>query len=129
MKIKYQFANGEVSEVEVEETVGNVLLESRRKEDNLSRKERYHCYSLDAVEYEGAEYADNHTPEKYAVQSEENQLLSDTLAILTEVQLRRVLMLANGTSIREIARVEGVSHTKVLKSITLARKKLKNFYK
>ena len=35
MKIKYEFADGTVSEVEVEESVGAVIIESRRKEDNL----------------------------------------------------------------------------------------------
>lgn len=51
MKIKYEFADGTVSEVEVEESIGAVIIDSRRKEDNLSRKERYHCYSLDAMPY------------------------------------------------------------------------------
>ena len=53
MKITYQFANGDVSEVEVSEEVGTVIVDSRRKEDNLDRKERYHCYSYDAIDYEG----------------------------------------------------------------------------
>ena len=51
MKIKYEFADGTVSEVEVEESIGAAIIDSRRKEDNLSRKERYHCYSLDAMPY------------------------------------------------------------------------------
>lgn len=45
MKIKYEFADGTVSEVEVEDSIGAVISEDRRLEDNLSRKERYHCYS------------------------------------------------------------------------------------
>ncbi len=53
MKIKYEFADGTVSEVEVEESIGAVIIEDRRMEDNLARKERYHCHSLDAVEFEG----------------------------------------------------------------------------
>ncbi len=48
MKIKYEFADGMVSEVEVEDSIGAVIIEDRRLEDNLTRKERYHCYSLDA---------------------------------------------------------------------------------
>ena len=51
MKIKYEFADGTVSEVEVEESIGAVIIEDRRLEDNLSRKERYHCYSLDAAQF------------------------------------------------------------------------------
>ncbi|MFG6331635.1 MAG: hypothetical protein K1W28_07405 [Lachnospiraceae bacterium] len=41
MKIKYEFADGTVSEVEVEESIGAVIIEDRRLEDNLARKERY----------------------------------------------------------------------------------------
>ena len=63
MKIKYEFADGTVSEVEVEESIGAVIIEDRRLEDNLSRKERYHCYSLDAAQFVGEEYADRETPE------------------------------------------------------------------
>ena len=42
MKISYTFANGENSEVEVNEEIGTFILDSRREEDNLGRKERYH---------------------------------------------------------------------------------------
>ncbi len=49
MKISYTFANGENSEVEVNEEIGTFILDSRREEDNLGRKERYHCYSLNAA--------------------------------------------------------------------------------
>ena len=74
MKIRYEFANGEVTEVEVSEEVGAVIVESRREEENLARKNRYHCYSLDDVDYEGLEYADPKTVESY---SEELEHLSD----------------------------------------------------
>lgn len=45
MKITYKFTTGEVTEVEVSDEIGAVIVESRRKEENLARKERYHCYS------------------------------------------------------------------------------------
>ena len=61
MKIKYEFADGTMSEVEVEESIGAVIIEDRRLEDNLARKERYHCHSLDAVEFEGMEYGTEET--------------------------------------------------------------------
>ena len=51
MKIKYKFNNNEVTGVEVSDEIGSVIIESRRKEDNLDRKERAHCYSLDALQY------------------------------------------------------------------------------
>ena len=51
MKIKYEFATGDVTEIEVEDSIGEIILESRRLESNGDRKERYHCYSLDALQY------------------------------------------------------------------------------
>ncbi len=70
MKIKYEFADGTVSEVEVEESIGAVIIEGRRMEDNLSRKERCHCYSLEAAEFEGMDYADGMTPEGHPGEAE-----------------------------------------------------------
>ena len=103
MKINYTFANGETSEVDVSEEIGNVILDFRREESNLDRKERYHCYSLDAAEFEGSDYADVATPE-------------------------RLLLYAEGNSLREIARMECVDHKAVKKSIEVAKKYfLKNF--
>ncbi len=122
MKIKYEFADGAVSEVEVEESVGAVIVESRRIEDNLSRKERYHCYSLDAVEYEGAEYSDRKTPETALEQEEDARRIAEVMAEIPDVQRRRLLLYAEGKTLREIARMEGVDHKAVKKSIEAARK-------
>lgn len=48
MKIEYTFADGTKSVVEVEDSIGEIILESRRLEDNFDRRERYHgSYSLD----------------------------------------------------------------------------------
>ena len=49
MKINYTFNNGENSEVEVNEELGAVILESRRKEENMERNRRRRCYSLDDI--------------------------------------------------------------------------------
>lgn len=96
MKIKYEFADGTVSEVEVEESVGAIIIDSRRKEDNLSRKERCHCLSLDALDFEGAEFADEDTPESILMGNLEEEHIAGALDRLSEVQRRRLLMLADG---------------------------------
>lgn len=123
MKINYIFANGETSDVEVSEEIGTVILDSRREESNLERKERYHCYSLDAAEFEGEEYADSSTPETTLLLQLENQHIAETLDQLSEVQKRRLLLLAQGLSVREIARREGKDIKTVRESIDGARKK------
>lgn len=128
MKIRYEFVDGEISEVEVAEEIGSVIVESRRLEDNLARKERYHCYSLDAVDFEGSEYAGKDTPESLLEQTEDKRHIKGLLEELPEVQRRRLLLYAQGKSLREIARLEGVDHKAVKKSIEAAKKYFfKNF--
>ena len=128
MKIKYEFADGTVSEVEVEESIGAVIIEDRRLEDNLARKERYHCHSLDAVEFEGTEYGTEETPETLLAAMEEDRRVYDAFHRLSKVQQRRLLMLAGGMSVNEIARREGVHHSVVSETISAARKKFKKFF-
>lgn len=128
MKIKYEFADGTVSEVEVEESIGAVIIESKRLEDNLARKERYHCYSLDAVDFEGSEYASKDTPESLLEQTADKQHIKRLLEELPEVQRRRLLLYVQGKSMRGVARLEGVDHKAVKKSIEAAKKYfIKNF--
>jgi len=122
MKIKYTFANGDVSEVEVGEDVGSIIVDSRRKEDNLDRKERYHCYSYDAIDYEGEEYADPDTPDSLLERDELSKRVQSAMSHLSEIQVRRLTLFAEGLSIREIARMEGVDHKAVSKSIESAKK-------
>lgn len=122
MKIKYEFADGTVSEVEVEESIGAVIIESRREEDNLARKERYHCYSMDAVQFEGDEYGTEETPETQMERELDTERIAHALDGLSEVQRRRLLKFAEGKSMREIAREEKVQHRAVMKSIESARK-------
>lgn len=128
MKINYTFANGETSDVEVCEEIGTMILDSRREESNLDRKERYHCYSLDGAEFEGMEMADKETPEATLFLQIENQHIAETFDKLSEVQKRRLLMLAQGLSIREIARREGKDIKTIRESIEGARKKFLKFF-
>ena len=128
MKINYTFANGENLEVEVNVEIGTFILDSRREEDNLGRKERYHCYSLDAAEFEGEEMADCETPETVLMGQLENHQIEESLGCLSEVQKRRILMLAQGLSVREIARREGKEIKTIRESIDDARKKFKKFF-
>ena len=128
LKINYTFANGETSDVEVREEIGNLILDSRREESNQDRKERYHCYSLDAAEYEGEDYADGSTPEMELFRRLENQRIKEAFEQLSEVQRRRLLMLAEGISLREIARREGKDIKSIRESIEGARKKFLKFF-
>ena len=128
MKIQWNFADGTKSEVEVNEELGAFITASRREDNNLSRKERYHCYSLDAVLFEGKEYGDNHTPDTEMESAEKRRRIAAALAKLSETQRRRLLMLADGLSVREIARRENKDFKSVYESIESAKKKFTRFY-
>lgn len=128
MKITWNFADGSTSEVEVNEELGEIILDSRRQEENLERKERYHCTSYDAFEYESEELAGDDTPETITEQEFDNERIDHALSELSEIQRKRLLMLAAGLSVRELARREGKEIKTVRESIAAARKKfLKKF--
>ena len=111
MEIKYKFANGEESYVEVSEEIGAAILESRRKEGNLNKKEyRHSAYSIDALIYEGEELADRDTPESVMMERAEVDLINTFDKLLTETQKRYLKMRLDGMSITEIAKKENKSY-------------------
>ena len=57
MKIRYEFTNGEISEIEVDESLGELLVELDRQAYNNDHKETRRHTSLDGMEYEGALFA------------------------------------------------------------------------
>lgn len=126
MKIKYEFINGETTEIEVDETIGTFIVDSRRIEDNLARKERYHCYSSD-VAWEGEDYADPDTPESLLLAKENGNAFLEAFSRLSTLQQERLLAIVAGKNIMDIARDEGKNYKTVYESIESARKKLKKF--
>ena len=131
MKIKYEFATGDVTEIEVEDSIGKIILESRRLESNSDRKERYHCYSLDALQYGDKDKfapSTDETPDMEEERREADKHLWDAFRKLSEVQQRRMLMLAAGMSMHQIAEKEGVNYRAVYDSITAARKKFLKYF-
>ena len=128
MKINYTFNNGENSEVEVNEEIGAVILESRRKEENMERNRRRRCYSLDDVDFEGDDFADDRTPESLFMEQLDNEHIKETLDKLSDLHRRRLLMLAQGLTIREIAKIEGVTVRAVFDSIEKAKEAFKKIY-
>ena len=99
MKIKYESVTGEITEVEVSEEIGAVIIDSRRKEENLARKERYHCYSLDAIKYgDNDKFAPTtgETPLTELIRDEDNSYIYEAFAKLSDIQQRRLLKLAAG---------------------------------
>ena len=131
MKIKYKFITGEVTEIEVSENIGNIILDSRRIESNQNRKERYHCFSIEGADYEGDDYADYNTPEALLLGKEAEKdsriKMQAFLASLTEIQRERLSLYIKGISMRQIAEKQKVSFKSISESFEGIRKKVKKF--
>jgi DNA-binding NarL/FixJ family response regulator len=128
MKITWSFTDGTTSEVEVNEELGNYITASRREEASAARKHRRHCYSLDAIVYEGEEYGTGITPEDELETDAQNKRIHNAFSHLTIKQQERLLMLADGLSCHEIARREGTNFRTVYESSEAGKKKFKKFF-
>ena len=93
MKIKYAFLDGTVTEVEVSD---EIIIDSRKAEHAQDERHRYHCYSYDAIDYEGEEYG---ACDEYAVEddsAEQTARIREAFSHLTATQQRRLRLYANG---------------------------------
>lgn len=131
MIIKFKFADGTVSEVEVDEELGLVISAMEREEESYERKMRRWCpIKLDQAEYEGKWFADNDTPEKRYELEEEQRRVDEFKKTLTPTQLRRLEIRENDPSIslREIARIEGAQIKAIEDTFEQIKKKYKKFF-
>ena len=126
MKISYKFLDGKHTEVEVADAIGAVIVDSRRVENSAERKHRRY---IDAIKYEGKEYGTGEFADALCDDAEiRNKKIWDAFSHLSEVQKRRMMMLAAGLSMREIARREDKDIKTIRESIEAARKKFLKFY-
>ena len=105
------------------------LNENARLIQNAERRERYHApYHLEALDYEGSSIAYHATPEQIVIQKEEAERINAALDMLTETQRRRLLMMDEGMTLREIAEAEGAAVSSVKESLDAARKKFREIF-
>lgn len=128
MKITYKFATGETSVVEVSDEIGEIIMESRRKEHADNERHRYHTQEyLDGENFLCDELADDFNLEDEVISRiEENprdKKIREIFNTLTPIQQRRLRMRAAGLTIEKIAEIEGTYNFSVTESLRLARKK------
>lgn len=95
---------------------------TRQAEHAQDERHRYHCYSYDAIDYEGEEYG---ACDEYAVEddsAEQATLIWKAFSQLTATQQRRLRLYASGKTLREIAVIEEASFQSVSESIEAGRK-------
>lgn len=133
MKIKYEFITGETVEVEVDDSIGNVVVELDRIEYNNEKKEtRRHC-AMSAMKYDGEWFvSDKADPgsdmnlEKFGY---ENERLNKALSALSKKQ--RDIYLAiyrDGYTITEYAEEKNISVSAACKLLGRANEKIKLFF-
>ena len=124
MKIKYAFLDGTTAEVEVSDEIGAVIIDSRKAEHAQDERRRCHCYSYDAIDYEGEEYG---SCDEYAVEDDSEE--QEAFSHLTATQQRRLRLYADGKTLREIAGIEKACFQSVVESIEAGRKKFLKFFR
>ena len=125
MKITYEFVTGEVSEVEVDEHLGGMLLDLDRQQYNNDQKETRRHFSLDGMDYEGEQFASAEDTEREAVRREDMARLFSAMEALSPSQRELVEeVYFEERKITDIAREEGVSKQSVHERVQRALKKL-----
>ena len=127
MKITYEFVTGEVSEVEVDERLGGMLLDLDRQQYNNDKKETRRHFSLDGMDYEGELFVSAEDTEGEAVRREDMARLYSAMEILSPEQRELVeKVYFEERKITDIAHEEGVSHVAIRDRLERIYKKIKN---
>ena len=129
MFINYRLADGTLALVEVNDETAAYILQNDREIANADRRERYHApYHLEAMDYEGSTLAYRDTPERIVLRREEREQFLQKLSTLTDAQLRRLTLRAEGWTLREIAASEGIAVNAVRDSLERAKRKFQNVF-
>ena len=131
MKIRYEFANGEISEVEVSEELGRTLAEMTHRAALRDRAETRRHVSLDKLLSLGAQIGDcNPSVEELTEQALDMAALRRAVDQL-EPQQKELLRMVyeEGRTCASIARDEGVNPRTVRERLYRAQEKLKKIFK
>lgn len=130
MKIKYTFANGDVTEIEVSEEIGAVVLDLNRQEYNTNHREtRRHC-SLEALDLDGNLLPSKDNVETEFIRKENSEKLRDAISQLNPRQQKLIKAIYfEGQKVTDLALEEGVHWTAITHAVERALKKLEKILK
>lgn len=128
-KIKYEFADGTTSEIEVTDELYALHLELVQQEKRNHWRETRRHISLNYLTEMGIDFADTAADPVAAVELRENdERIHNAIKHLSDKQRALLEKVFNwNMSLREIARQTGVSHQALSKQIAVIYKKLKKF--
>ena len=126
MKIRYEFVNGEVSEIEVDDSLGELLVDFDRQQYNNDHRETRRHVSLDGMDYEGELFVSAEDTEGELLRREDTARLLEAMEALSSSQRELVLKVYfNGRSLVSIAAEEGVSHVAIVRRLNRIYEKLR----
>ena len=127
MKIKYEFVNGDISEIEVEDSLGALLVDMDRQEYNVNHKETRRHVLLSAIDPAERYLTAETDLLRDLIDEEDHERLMAAIAKL-QPQQRELLYRVywNGEKQKDIAAEDGVSERAItgrMKKIYAALKK------
>lgn len=126
MKIRYEFVNGEVSEIEVDDSLGELLVDFDRQQYNNDHRETRRHVSLDGMDYKGELFASAEDTEGELLRREDTARLMEAMEALSPSQRKLVLKVYfNGRSLVSIAAEEGVSHVAIVRRLNRIYEKIR----
>lgn len=129
MKITYKFVTGEVTEVEVSEEIGAVIVDLDRQEYNNNHKETRRHYSLEGKVYEGMDYAveDSGLEALFAGPTDEERLHVAIRQLSPDQQEMVRAIFFENVSVNDYAARMGVTQSAISHRLQTVKKKLKKF--
>ena len=130
MKVRYEFLTGEVSEIEVEENLGELLVDLDRQQYNNDHKETRRHTSLDGMGYEGEFFVSDADTAGEVEWREDIARLFAAMDRLNPEQRELLLKVYfKGQSCVSIAEVEGVDKSAISHRLERIYRKMKKILK
>ena len=128
--IKYVFADGTTSEIEVTDEVYALHLQLLQEEKRNHWRETRRHISLDYLNENGIDFASPAADLlSVLIQQEDEKQIHKAIAALSDKQKRLVqAVFYEGKSLREIARQSDISHQALSKQLATVYKKIKKFF-
>lgn len=128
MKVRYEFVTGEFTEIEVDDSLGELLVDFDRREYNNDHKETRRHVSLDGMEYEGELFSSVADTADEVERREELARLMRAMEALSPAQRELVLKVYfENMRVTDIARAEGVSEAAIRNRLKKIYARMKKF--
>lgn len=130
MRLKYQFINGDQSEIQITDDWGEVVMMLDKQERNDDHRETRRHISLNGMDYEGALFAqkDERLDALLADDSQIERLKKAVASLKPEQQALIKAVFFDGMKISDFAKQEGVSQPAITQRLNTVLNKLRKLF-